>query len=104
MSDMTTLPRRSAIDMARALRARHSVWIVTAGILRLGLLADLGQGLSSAVFVVDALVTTAPFLILSIAAAAYAGASGADNVIARAFTGSPLMMIAFAAALGGKKP
>ncbi|MEL6679095.1 MAG: permease [Pseudomonadota bacterium] len=90
--------------MARALWARHSVWIVTAGILLLVLLADLGQGLSSAVFVVDALVTTAPFLILSIAAAAYAGASGADNVIARAFTGSPLMMIAFAAALGGLSP
>ncbi|WP_234455174.1 permease [Thermohalobaculum xanthum] len=65
---------------------------------------DPEQAGSSLRFVVDALVSTAPYLAASIAIAAYAGATGADALVARAFSGRIGAMIFLAALFGGLSP
>lgn len=82
----------------------HRVWLITVAIW-LGVLGfNTSQGITSAWFVFDALIGTAPYLLLSVILAAYAAATGADSLIGRAFVGSPLSMIFFAAILGGLSP
>lgn len=101
MSDITIQKEPGALY--RALKAQR-IWLASGAIL-LGLLIFLpDQGVDSLSFVIDALVSTAPFLMLSIFTAAWAGATGADALIARAFTGPPLVMIMFAALAGGLSP
>lgn len=83
---------------------RQGTWVVTAVILAVVFIIDAEQGASSAGFMGQNLLETAPYLVLSIALAAYAGATGADRLIARAFTGSPHAMILLAALAGALSP
>jgi uncharacterized membrane protein YraQ (UPF0718 family) len=62
------------------------------------------QAAESMRFVLDALLSVAPWLALSVALAAYAAASGADNLIAKAFQGREAMMVVTAALFGGLSP
>ena len=66
--------------------------------------ADPAQFLPSARFVLEALVSIAPFLALAVAIAAFAAASGADRLVARVFSGSPVRTIVLAALFGALSP
>lgn len=55
-------------------------------------------------FVLNALISIAPFLVASVFVAAYAKASGADNLIAAAFHGHGLRMVGLAALVGAVSP
>lgn len=104
---MSELKLEAGPDWGQFLRnvwEKERVWLATALILLAVYMFNFAQGWASTLFVLDALIGTAPFLLLSIGLAAYAGASGADSLVARAFTGSPLLMIAVAAAFGGLSP
>ncbi len=83
---------------------RHRVWAVTAALLALLALVAPGQAAASLGFMLDALLSVAPFLALSVAVAAGAGATGADNLIAKAFRGAPAMMIVTGALAGALSP
>lgn len=104
MTELALRARSFGLEAARFAWGDARVWLAAAVILALTFAADPAQGGASTVFVIDALLHTAPYLLLSIAIAAYAGASGADNLIARAFTGSPILMILLAALAGGLSP
>ena len=100
MADIT-LPNSHPL---RAVLLRSKVWLASFAILLAVAVLSPPQAGDSLRFMLQALLSTAPFLILSIAVAAWAGATGADALIARAFTGSPLVMIGLAALAGGLSP
>lgn len=108
MSDTTVQPTAAPPSQGpglfTALWRDQRVWVASLATLLVVGLLDPAQGLASARFVADALVSTGPFLVLSILIAAYAGATGADNLIARAFTGSPALMVLLAALVGALSP
>jgi len=103
MSD-TAAPAPGPAQLAKAIWAKHRVWLASALILAVLAVFDAPQAAASAAFAGEALARTAPYLILSIAIAAWASATGADNLIARAFTGAPLLMIVLGALAGGLSP
>ena len=74
-----------------------------AALLALGV-ADSAQLLPSVRFVLEALVSIAPFLALAVGIAAYAAASGADRLVARVFSGSPVRTVVLAALFGALSP
>ena len=66
--------------------------------------ADPEQFVPSVRFVLEALVSIAPFLALAVAIAAFAAASGADRLVAAVFSGSPVRTITLAALFGALSP
>jgi uncharacterized membrane protein YraQ (UPF0718 family) len=104
--DMTdaSLPQPRLPALLGRLWRKERVWLATALIVLVLVLADRAQAWTTVLFTLDALASTGPFLILSIAIAAWATATGADNLIARAFTGAPALMILLAALAGALSP
>lgn len=104
MTEVTqSFPDRAAALGSR-LWSNHRVWFATLAIWAVVTVLNPAQGIVSFQFVIEALLSTAPYLLLSIGLAAYAGATGADGLIARAFTGAPILMVLVAAAFGGLSP
>ena len=102
---MTTLALafRQPLSHLRAAAGDRVVLAFLAALLALGV-ADSAQLVPSLRFVVEALVSIAPFLALAVAIAAYAAASGADRLVARVFSGNPVRTIALAALFGALSP
>ena len=100
---MTALALRQPLSRLRAAAGDRVVLAFLAALLVLGA-ADPPRLLPSARFVLEALVSIAPFLALAVAIAAFAAASGADRLVARVFSGSPLRTIALAALFGALSP
>lgn len=100
MSDSPPLPMASR----RRLPSLDLVWLTIAlTFLGLLLLAP-AQAVTSATFVLKAVLSVAPLFAASIAILAFTAASGADNLIARAFVGRTAPMIVFAALMGALSP
>ena len=71
----------------------------------LGLLIwDLNEFISTFLFMINALLGTAPFIIFAVLAVAYLKATNAENLLSKAFSGPQLRMIFLAALLGGLSP
>jgi len=71
----------------------------------LGLLIwDLNDFISTFLFMINALLDTAPFIIFAVLAVAYLKATSAENLLSKAFSGPQLRMIFLAAFLGGLSP
>ena len=71
----------------------------------LGLLIwDLNEFISTFLFMINALLGTAPFIIFAVLAVAYLKATSAENLLSKAFSGPQLRMIFLAALLGGLSP
>jgi len=71
----------------------------------LGLLIwDLNDFISTFLFMINALLGTAPFIIFAVLAVAYLKATSAENLLSKAFSGPQLRMIFLAAFLGGLSP
>ena len=71
----------------------------------LGLLIwDLNNFISTFLFMINALLGTAPFIIFAVLAVAYLKATSAENLLSKAFSGPQLRMIFLAAFLGGLSP
>ncbi|MBV6658162.1 MAG: permease [Devosiaceae bacterium] len=104
MSELAISLRDRAGGFAQHVWSKERVWLFCALLIAALLVFLPPQGVASAQFVIEALISVAPFLLLSIGIAAYAGASGADGLIARAFTGSPMTMILIASLAGGLSP
>ena len=100
---MTALALRQPLSRLYAAAGDRVVLAFLAALLVLGA-ADPPQLLPSARFVLEALVSIAPFLALAVAIAAFAAASGADRLVARVFSGSPLRTVALAALFGALSP
>ena len=100
---MTALALRQPLSRLYAAAGDRVVLAFLAALLVLGA-ADPPQLLPSARFVLEALVSIAPFLALAVALAAFAAASGADRLVARVFSGSPLRTVALAALFGALSP
>ena len=97
------LALRHPFSHLRAAAGDRVVLAFLASLLVIGIV-DSAQLLPSARFVLDALVSIAPFLALAVALAAYAAASGADRLVARVFSGSPVRTVALAALFGALSP
>ena len=100
---MTALALRQPLSRLRAAAGDRVVLAFLAALLVLGA-ADPPRLLPSARFVLEALISIAPFLALAVAIAAFAAASGADRLVARVFSGSPLRTVALAALFGAVSP
>ena len=100
---MTALALRQPLSRLYAAAGDRAVLALLAALLVLGA-ADPAQLLPSIRFVLEALVSIAPFLALAVAIAAFAAASGADRLVARVFTGSPLRTVTLAALFGALSP
>ncbi len=100
---MTALALRQPLSRLYAVAGDRVVLAFLAALLVLGA-ADPPRLLPSARFVLEALVSIAPFLALAVAIAAFAAASGADRLVARVFSGSPLRTVALAALFGALSP
>ena len=100
---MTTLALRQPLSRLRSAAGDRVVLAFLGALLALGV-ADSTQLLPSVRFVLEALVSIAPFLALAVAIAAYAAASGADRLVARVFSGNPVRTIALAAIFGALSP
>ena len=100
---MTALALRQPLSRLRAAAGDRVVLAFLAALLVLGA-ADSPRLLPSIRFVLEALVSIAPFLALAVAIAAFAAASGADRLVARVFSGSPLRTVALAALFGALSP
>ena len=71
----------------------------------LGLLIwDLNDFISTFLFMINALLGTAPFIIFAVLAVAYLKATSAENLLSKAFSGPQWRMIFLAAFLGGLSP
>ena len=68
------------------------------------LIWDLNEFISTFLFMINALLGTAPFIIFAVLAVAYLKATSAENLLSKAFSGPQLRMICFAALLGGLSP
>ena len=100
---MTSLALPLPIARLRAVAADRVVIVLVLGLVALAVL-DPAQFPGSVGFLVDALISIAPFLLLAVAIAAYASASGADRLIARAFSGSPGRTLVLASLMGALSP
>ena len=100
---MTALALRQPLSRLCAVAGDRVVLAFLSALLVLGA-ADPPRLLPSARFVLEALVSIAPFLALAVAIAAFAAASGADRLVARVFSGSPLRTVALAALFGAVSP
>ena len=100
---MTALALRQPLSRLYAAAGDRVALAFPAALIVLGA-ADPGQLLPSIRFVLEALVSIAPFLALAVAIAAFAAASGADRLVARVFSGSPLRTVALAALFGALSP
>ena len=102
---MTALALSLRQPLSRLLAAAGDrvVLALLAALLGLGV-ADPERFLPSVRFVLEALVSIAPFLALAVAIAAFAAASGADRLVARVFSGSPVRTITLAALFGALSP
>ncbi len=100
---MTALALRQPLSRLYAVAGDRVVLALLAALLVLGA-ADPGQLLPSVRFVLDALVSIAPFLALAVAIAAFAAASGADRLVARVFSGGSLRTVTLAALFGALSP
>jgi len=97
------LSLREPLSRLRAAAGDRVVLAFLAALLLLGTV-DSAQLLPSVRFVLEALVSIAPFLALAVGIAAYAAASGADRLVARVFSGSPVRTVALAALFGALSP
>ena len=97
------LSLREPLSRLRAAAGDRVVLAFLAALLVLGA-ADSAQLVPSARFVLEALVSIAPFLALAVTIAAFAAASGADRLVARVFSGSPVRTVALAALFGALSP
>ena len=68
------------------------------------LIWDLNEFISTFLFMINALLGTAPFIIFAVLAVAYLKATSAENLLSKAFSGPQLRMIFLAALLGGLSP
>ena len=68
------------------------------------LIWDLNEFISTFLFMINALLGTAPFIIFAVLAVAYLKATSAENLLSKAFSGPQLRMIFLAAFLGGLSP
>ena len=68
------------------------------------LIWDLNDFISTFLFMINALLGTAPFIIFAVLAVAYLKATSAENLLSKAFSGPQLSMIFLAAFLGGFSP
>ena len=97
------LALRQPLSHLRSAAGDRVVLALFAALLVLGAV-NPAQLLPSVRFVLEALVSIAPFLALAVGIAAYAAASGSDRLVARVFSGSPLRTVALAALFGALSP
>ena len=97
------LSLRQPLSRLLAAAGDRVVLALLAALLVLGI-TDQEQFLSSVRFVLEALISIAPFLALAVGVAAYAAASGADRLVAQVFSGSPVRTIVLAALFGALSP
>ena len=88
----------------RTLSRIDPVWFAIAIIFALLALVSPGQAHATLVFVMRAILSTAPLFLVSISILAVATASGADNLIAGAFVGRTHTMVVLAALMGALSP
>ena len=100
---MTALALRQPLSRLCAAAGDRVALAFLAALLVLGA-ADPAQLLPSIRFVLEALISIAPFLALAVGIAAFAAASGADRLVARVFSGRPLRTVALAALFGALSP
>ena len=62
------------------------------------------QGFASLKFMLDAIISIAPYFLLAVGLAASIKASGADKIIARVFSGHPIKTIIIASVFGALSP
>ena len=97
------LALRQPLSRLRSAAGDRVVLAFLGALLALGV-ADSAQLLPSVRFVLEALVSIAPFLALAVGIAAYAAASGADRLVAQVFSGSPVRTVVLAALFGALSP
>ena len=96
MTDITNFQRTyRSID-----KALGSLCLIFLGLL----IWDLNDFISMFLFMINALLGTAPFIIFAVLAVAYLKATSAENLLSKAFSGPQLSMIFLAAFLGGLSP
>ncbi len=100
MTSLTATMTRFAQGAGRVDR----VWLSLGLALLTGLALAPSVTLEALAFVLEALLSIAPFLALAIATAAGTKASGADSLIARAFSGHGAKAIVVAAIFGALSP
>ncbi len=72
-------------------------------LLVLGLINPV-QAVASLKFILDAIISIAPFFMLAVSLAAAIKASGADKIVAQVFSGHPLKTIVIASIFGALSP
>ena len=96
MTDITNFQRSyRSVD-----KAVGSLCLIFFGLL----IWDLNDFISTFLFMINALLGTAPFIIFAVLAVAYLKATSAENLLSKAFSGPQLSMIFLAAFLGGLSP
>ena len=96
MTDITNFQKTyRSID-----KAIGSLCLIFLGLLIWG----LNDFISTFLFMINALLGTAPFIIFAVLAVAYLKATSAENLLSKAFSGPQLSMIFLAAFLGGLSP
>ena len=79
------------------------ILVLVLALLVLGLI-NPGQAVVSLKFIVDAIISIAPFFLLAVSLAAAIKASGADKIVAQIFSGHPLKTIVIASVFGALSP
>lgn len=105
MSEDTALAQNSSslTDRIRQMPIDRVVLALLAGFVLLALL-DRSQVPVSIAFLIDALITMAPYFLLAVVFAAYAKASGLDALVGRVFGGNQVYAVLVAGLFGAMSP